>query len=94
MFDFRFTRFITNSWISFIWTLTVILSILACVGGMAFGVCLVGSIGDYEVIAIMLLTPIVIALFLLFARMGLELIVVIFRIETHLRTIRDKYENK
>ena len=45
-------------------------------------------------IAAIFVSTILLLLNLVVTRIVLELIVVFFRIETHLRTIRDKYENK
>lgn len=95
--DFGFTRFITNVWISFIWTVIVIIVFLlwglACLAGLA--TILQGGNDSAFIggLLIFFLATTLAALYLLFARMGLELIVVVFRIETHLRTIRDKYES-
>jgi len=86
-FDIGFTRFITNTWTSILWVLTIIFALLGCGGAMVFG-----AFNDAPVLFI--IAPIAAALFLLFMRMAFELTIVIFRIETHLRTIRDKYENK
>jgi len=47
-----------------------------------------------EVSVLFIIAPIAATLFLLFMRMSFELTIVLLRIETHLRTIRDKYENK
>jgi len=86
-FDIGFTRFITNTWISFIWVVFIILSILGCGGAMVFG-------ASNNAPVLFIIAPIAAILFLLFMRMSFELTIVLFRIETHLRTIRDKYENK
>ena len=91
MFDFGFTHFITNTWISFIWILNVILTILSCVVATYIGLYALNYGGSA---GFLLLSPIVAALFLLFTRMGLECIIVLFRIETHLRVIREKSETK
>jgi len=87
LFDIGFTRFITNTWTSILWVLTIILALLGCGGAMVSG-------ASNNAPALFIIAPIAAALFLLFMRMLFELTIVIFRIETHLRTIRDKYENK
>jgi len=86
-FDIDFTRFITNTWISALWVLTIVVAFLGCGIALLFAV-------NKEVPILILIAPIAAALFLLFMRMSFELTIVMFRIETHLRTIRDKYENK
>ena len=86
-FDIGFTRFITNTWTSILWVLSIILAFLGCVGAMVLG-------ASNEAPELFIFAPIAAALFLLFMRMSFELTIVLFRIETHLRTIRDKYENK
>ena len=93
MFDFGFTRFITNTWISVIWTLFVILAALACIVAIVGGLFAVAN-GAMQGFGSILLAPIVIALYLLFIRIGLECIIVLFRIETHLRALCDQNENK
>jgi len=87
LFDFGFTRFVTNTWISIIWALTIVLTFLGCVGAMVFG-------ASNNVPALFIIAPITAALFLLFMRMAFEVTIVLFRIETHLRTIREQNENK
>ena len=87
-FDFRFTRFITNTWISFIWTVIVILMLLGYGGAVIFGL-YVMSQGAAMGLVFILLATIVVPLYLLFARMGLELIIVFFRIETNTREAKE-----
>ena len=86
-FDIGFTRFITNTWTSILWVLSIGTSFLGC------GVAILFAIGN-GVYILLFIAPIATALFLLFMRMSFEITIVLFRIETHLRTIRDKYENK
>jgi len=92
-FDFGFTRFITNTWISFIWIVIVVLAIFLCIAAVLAGLYRVSQ-GDHAGFVLAVLAPIVTPLFLLFARMGLEGIIVLFRIETHLRSIREHYAKK
>ena len=84
LFDIGFTRFITNTWTSILWVLTIILAFLGCGGAMVYG-------ASNKVPVLFIIAPIAAALFLLFMRMTFELTIVLFRIETHLQTIRDKY---
>jgi len=112
MFDFGFTRFITNTWTSILWALTVVLTILGHLGYTFYHFYHVGmlihrhpnpdiTILDMDWAMIMgwallvfVAYTLAAALFLLFMRMAFELEIVIFRIETHLRSIREHYEDK
>lgn len=90
-FDFGFTRFITNTWISFIWGLFVVLACLVC----GIGVLVVlAQAGFLAAIGAMVFLPIIAALYLVLIRISLEFVIVVFRIETHLRAIRERDENK
>ena len=86
MFDFGFTRFITNSWISFLWVLCVISFFIGSIG------CVIGAFFNPPESLILLLAPIALALYLIVFRMMFEFTIVVFRIETHLRVIREHYE--
>ena len=92
MFDFGFTKFVTSKVISFFWVLFVIIYILACVGTVVGGI-IAGIFGSPERF-ILVLAPIPLTLYLLIIRMGYEFIIIVFRIETHLRAIREQNENK
>ena len=86
-FDIGFTRFITNTWTSILWVLSIGTSFLGCGSAMLFAIA-------YEAYILLFIAPVAAALFLLFMRIAFEITIVLFRIETHLRTIRNKYENK
>jgi len=86
-FDIGFTRFITNTWTSILWVLTIILAFVGCGGALVYA-------ATNEAPILFLLAPIATVLFLLFMRISFELTIVLFRIETHLRTIREHYEKK
>ena len=89
MFDIGFTRFITNTWISIIWTIAVILHFLAFLCGVfAFLSTTKGAVPPIALLA--LVAP----LSLLFSRMALEFTIVVFRIESHLRAMREKSEEQ
>ena len=88
LFDIGFTRFITNTWISIIWVLTIILTFLGCVGAMVY------HAFNNAPPVLFIIIPIVSLLSLLSMRMLFEVTIVLFRIETHLRTIREQNENK
>jgi len=88
--DIGFTQFITNTWISFIWILTIVAHVLIflCVLAVMFA-------NAFEAGFVTVVVGIPFFLFsLLFSRIGLESVVVLFRIETHLRSIREHYEKK
>jgi len=88
-FDFGFTRFITNTWISIIWTICVFVILgtygIALIAGL---VTMTQNFGGGFMIMVM--ATIAAPLYLLLVRIGLEVIIVVFRIETHLRALRDK----
>lgn len=102
IFDIGFTRFIANTWVSILWFLTIIITVvygmLLLAVGLFFGVSnLISSDSAYEKIGafviicgVMILVPVLTALQLIGYRLFFELLIVIFRIETHLRTLRDK----
>jgi len=94
LFDIGFTRFFTNIYISYIWILTIILTLLSYVVCLGF----LFSIAGYNlgppgtVFVLFIVLTILVPISLLVERMSLEAIIVFFRIETHLRAIREKYE--
>ena len=90
-FDFGFTRFITNVLTSIFWAITVVLAILVCVSAVLVGLYGVSQ-GDRAAWMPILLAPVATALFLLLMRMVFELDIVVFRIETRLRTIEKNSE--
>ena len=81
-FDIGFTRFITNTWTSILWLLTIFLTFIGCGGAMVFG-------ASNGAPALLFIAPIVAVVFLLIMRMSFELTIVLFRIETHLREIKE-----
>jgi len=81
-FDIGFTRFISNTWISVIWVILIIAHFLAAIAAIAYS-SHVGSI-----------VPFLIALFavpisLFSCRLGLELEVIFFRIESNTRESKE-----
>jgi hypothetical protein len=89
IFDFGFTRFITTTWISIIWKIVVFVIIAA------YCMMLLAGLGTMtrsfpQGLSMIIMATIAAPLYLLFARIGLELVIIVFRIETHLRAIRDK----
>ena len=90
-FDFGFTRFITNTWISFIWMVCVGVILLGYVIALIAGLSAMFVHGSFTgVVIIILAATVAAALCLLFTRISLELTIVVFRIETHLRALRNK----
>ena len=97
IFDFGFTRFITNTWISMIWRISVILTLvflgIMVVGGLYF---MAQGKGEYDFLILLTISLSTIAaiLNLLFTRITLEFIIVVFRMESHLRVLKDKEGNE
>jgi hypothetical protein len=93
-FDFGFTRFITNTWISIIWRIAVALVFVA------WGLWVIGGLfamtqnadGILMGIGMILLVTIIAPIELLIIRIVLEFVIVVFRIETHQRTIKEILE--
>ena len=94
MFDFGFTKFFTNTWLSTIWVLTVILFILTFLGSIGFLVYSMQNNPAPE--SFLMLGGLLLAslIYLISVRLSLEFVIVVFRIETHLRAIREKDENR
>jgi len=94
IFDIGFTRFISNTWISIIWVIVIVVHCLGAIGATVYSFNVESPV------------PFLIALFavpisLLFCRMVLELGVVFFRIESntreskeHLREIKELLAQK
>jgi len=91
--DIGFTRFITNTWISFIWVLVIVAHILGFLVGLGCSLWMTAETGfGFFLLWLLFGTPLTL-LSLLFSRIALESAVVLFRIESHLRRIREHYEN-
>ena len=92
-FDFGFTRFVTNTLISIIWVLTVVLTlpfwgIMVLVG--LYNMAQAQGEFDFAIGLLTILLSTFSAVFgLLFTRIILELIIVMFRIETNTRTLKE-----
>ena len=91
MFDIRFTRFITDIWISIIWVAIIINHFIGAIIAMYY-------IDDMLCI---LAVPLITFMSLIFCRMVLELVAIFFRIETntreskeHLREIKELLSQK
>ncbi|MCL2709950.1 MAG: DUF4282 domain-containing protein [Planctomycetaceae bacterium] len=101
--DIQFTRFITNVWISAIWVIIIgthFLTYLCVIFGMLISVGMAQRGGDDAFaeaimmsLVLFLLVTVGLVLSLLFWRMTLELIIVIFRIESNTRPIKERTES-
>jgi len=96
-FDIGFTRFISNTWISIIWCIVIVVHFLGALGTVFYAFNMDGTTGVISLLVVPLLT----AISLLFFRMCLELEVIFFRIESntretkeYLREIKEQLERK
>ncbi|MGL4942455.1 MAG: DUF4282 domain-containing protein [Thermoguttaceae bacterium] len=89
LFDFGFTRFITNTWISVIWTIEVFVVLFSYAISILVGLYLLTQ-SPLQGIIFLLLATVGVIVGLILSRIWLELMIIVFRIETHLRTIRDQ----
>jgi len=87
IFDIGFTRFISNTWISIIW---VILIIVHFIGGVMF----MSVAWSREDGSLFLTTLVTVPISLLLCRMILEVIVIFFRIESNMREIKELLAKK
>jgi len=96
LFDIRFTRFITTTWISIIWVFVIVLHFLA-LGGGVIGLALWSNAAQSSHYVteppfwLWFVLPIAVAFSLLGFRMSLELMIVIFRIEANTRVAKEYY---
>jgi len=81
LFDFSFTSFVTPKIIKFIFILTLALIAL---GILAFVVAGFGQGFGYGLLMLLVVAPIMGVVYLLLARMWLEVVIVLFRMEEHL----------
>jgi len=94
-FDIGFTRFVMNFYIPYIWVFTIVAGCLGWAFSIIMGLNQLGIEKEpwYGIVTIVVAT-IALPFSLLFSRMVLEIVIVMFRIETHLRTIHEHYEKK
>src|SRR5688500_12841288 len=96
MFDAGFNKYLTLTIIKIVWAISIALAILTAIGGIIYG--FIGTSGEPvfneagDVVSegertpsylTVILSPIVAAVWLLFVRIGLELVAVIFKIADH-----------
>ena len=84
-FDIGFTWFISNTWISIIWCIVIAVHFLGALGTVFYAFNMDGTTGAIS----LLVVPLVTAISLLFCRMGLELEVIFFRIESNTRETKE-----
>ncbi|MBX3377904.1 MAG: DUF4282 domain-containing protein [Phycisphaeraceae bacterium] len=77
LLDFGFTKFVTLGVVKFVYILGMLLIALAFLGFLISSF----SMGTMAVIGALIIGPIAAVLYLLFFRISLELIVILFRIE-------------
>ena len=86
LFDFSFTEFITTRVIKVLYALAVLLC-----GLVALGVIIGGfSQGIGTGVLALIVAPVVFLFYVLMARIWLEVIVILFRIAEHARTIAER----
>ncbi|RJQ42199.1 MAG: DUF4282 domain-containing protein [Gaiellales bacterium] len=81
LFDFSFSSFVTLKLIKVIYFIVFILAVLAAIGVIIVGFQQSSTMG----LAALLLSPVLFLVYILAARVWLELIVVLFRIEENTR---------
>ena len=85
LFDIHFTRFVSNTWISVIWVIAII--VLFC--GALSAIYWAFQVDEMTGMISLVLVPLITAISLLFTRMALEFDKVVFRIETNTRETKD-----
>jgi glycerol-3-phosphate acyltransferase PlsY len=86
LFDFSFSSFVTTKFIKFIYALFLLAAVVGVVGFVIHGF----SGGFMTGLLSLLVSPLVAFVYLFLVRMWTEMIVVIFRIAEHLRSIDAK----
>ena len=81
-FDIRFTRFISNTWISSIWVIVIVVHFLVAIGAAVYS-------SKVESLDMFLIVLFVISISLPFSRMALEFAVIFLRIETNTRESKE-----
>jgi len=86
LFDFSFTEFVTTKVIKVLLGLALVVNFILTIS-LIVGAFRVGWLGG---ILVLILSPIIYLILMLFSRIYLELIIVIFRIAENLIAIREK----
>lgn len=88
LFDFSFDNFITPKLVKFLYVLSLIIVSIAAIGLVIAGLVSLGNGSPVGLLSI-ILAPLVWLIYLILARLWLELFIVIFKISDDLKDIRD-----
>jgi hypothetical protein len=86
LFDFSFSEFITEKVIRFLYAIAVIAAAIASLGMLVNGIRMLGD-SILTGLGMIIITPLAFILYVIVARVYLELIMVIFHIEDHVEKI-------
>jgi len=86
IFDFSFSEFVTTKIVKVLYILALILIALGCLIFLAQG--LISGSAAHMLLAL-IVTPIIFFAYLIFTRIWLELIIVVFRIAENVQTLAD-----
>jgi len=86
MLDIGFTKFITNTWVSIIWVLMIVVHGFVALAALGTAFVQDPMLGMVALIGV----PLIACFSLLLCRIWLELVIVIFRIESNTRALKDK----
>ncbi len=87
LFDFSFSRFVTLRLVKFLYVISVILTVFLMIAVILAG--FTEAVSGVETVGYIVLGPVVAFLYLLIVRVGLELVVVVFRVGETATEIRD-----
>ena len=90
IFDFSFTEFVTTKVIKFLLALAMVVNVIVTIFWIVGGF----NISTLTGILFIILSPVVYLILMLFARIYLELIIVIFRIAENLIKIRNSLSSQ
>jgi hypothetical protein len=86
LFDFSFTEFVTTKIIKVLFALAIIGSAIAAIAYIAMSFSASSGLG----VVVLLLSPAIFILYVILARVWLEVIIVLFRIAEHVSDIAKK----
>ncbi len=90
IFDFSFTEFVTTKVIKFLLGLAIVVNVIVTIFWIGGGF----SVSTLTGILFIILSPVIYLILMLFARIYLELIIVIFRIAENLIKIRNSLSSE
>ena len=90
LFDLSFKEFVTTKIVTFIFILAIIIGGLAAIGILIKGL----SSGGAMAFVSLILAPIVFFLYVLFSRIWLEIVIVLFRIAENTTTLVEQKQEK